>query len=1073
MTAAEFKKKWSRYQGKEMSGYSEHFNDLCRLLGQPTPAEADPSGSDTFCFQKRVVKDAELFDLQETPEAGEPAERGFADVWKKGCFAWEYKGKKKNLDEAYRQLLRYRESLLNPPLLVVCDFDRYIVKTNFNGTVQEVHEFTNDQIGRPENLHLLRALFEDPEFLRPQRTTDSITEALAGRIAEVAMSLQKRASAELADARSLAEMNFAQRKNLRIARFLNRIVFCMFAQHTRLLPEGLFTEILKTAVDDPAHFAETLEDLFKVMAKGGNFGQYKIRHFNGHLFEDSTVFELAEAELRILGDAAEADWQFIQPSIMGTLFQRALDESQRAQLGAHYTSEADVKTLVEPVLMQPFRREWAKIKGELAAAYAKGKGNAAQRDRLAKFLKKLSDVTVLDPACGCGNFLYVSLQLLLGLEKEVITFATQLGFAFKPQVSVAQLKAIEINPYAFELAQVSVQIGYLQWRRDNGFDNDRSPVLQVLDGFQNEDALLVPHFRSKARTLKEAQAGEHAGDDALKFYTEREWPKCDVLVSNPPFLGGKRIRRELGGAYVEALFQNLGERVPPEADLCCYWFEKARRQIEQCKCKRAGLLATQGIRGGANREVLKRIKNTGDIFFAESDRPWILAGANVHVSMVGFDDGTEKSRLLNGQPAPTIHSNLSTTIADTTTARPLRANVDVAYMGDTKGGSFDIPENTSLDMLDLPNPHGRPNSDVIVPWVNGLDVTRRPRSMFILDFGLTRAEDECAKYQTPFAYVREHIRPQRVKNNRALYAKYWWRHVEARPGMLTALEKIPRFLTTIAVAKHRLFVWMESPTLPDHSLFAFGRADDYFFGVLQSRFHEVWVLKQGTRLETRPRYTPTTCFATFPFPFPTDLGATHPSPEKTKLEGETGWERTIETRFLTIREEPPPYHFAGAPPTLTPAAHRAAIAAAAKELNELRERWLNPPEWTVEKILKFPGSTNGPWKRYLDTKTVDPKTGVGMVRYPRLEARDAACAAKLKKRTLTNLYNERPAWLDLAHKKLDAAVAAAYGFPADLSDEQILERLLALNLERAAEEAKATSQARRKSQREKQAGEMV
>jgi type II restriction/modification system DNA methylase subunit YeeA len=578
-------------------------------------------------------------------------------------------------------------------------------------------------------------------------------------------------------------------------------------------------------------------------------------------------------------------------------------------------------------------------------------------------------------------------------------------------------------------------------------------------------------FRNKPKTLKAAQAVEHKSDDALKFYTEREWPKCDVIVSNPPFLGGKLIRRELGDAYVNSLFENLDQRVPPEADLCCYWFEKSRQQIERGKCKRAGLLATQGIRGGANREVLKRIKETGDIFFAESDRPWILAGANVHVSMVGFDDGTENNRFLNGKDAPAIHSNLSATVADSTTAASLRANFDLVYMGDTKGGAFDINEEQALEMLEQPTPHGAPNSDVILPWVNGLDVTRRPRNMFILDFGLKRTEEECAKYEAPFAFVSKHVRAERLGNNRALYAKYWWRHVEPRPGMLSALGQLPRFLTTIAVAKHRLFVWMEAPTLPDHSLFAFARSDDYFFGLLQSQHHGVWALRQGTRLETRPRYTPTTCFETFPFPFVDDLqnptqivgkpsaDLSHSEPDSTQAWANAG-------KYYSIGEESPPY--GGSFKSLNKS--RAAIAAAAKELNDLRERWLNPPEWTITRTLEFAGSIGGPWARYV----VKPdKNGIGTVRYPRLEPRDADCAAKLKDRTLTKLYNERPAWLDLAHRKLDAAVAAAYGFPAELSDEQIIERLLALNLDRSAQEAKVFKNKKLKAQRMKQEDELV
>ena len=1079
MTAAEFKKKWSRYMGKETSAYQSHFDDLCRLLGQPPPNEADPSGTEFFCFQKRVVKDAELFELPETPDVAEPAERGFADVWKKGCFAWEYKGKKKNLDEAYKQLLRYRESLLNPPLLVVCDFDRYIVKTNFNGTVQEVHEFTNAEIDRPENLRLLRALFSDPDYLKPQRTTAQVTRDLAVQIAEIAKSLQNRESVELADAKSRKEVNVAQKKNLRIARFLNRIVFCFFAEDTGLLPKNLFTEIAQAGIGDPKLFAETLENLFAVMATGGTFGKDKIRHFNGHLFEEASVFELTEVELRQLADAGEADWQFIEPSIMGTLFERALEPEQRSQLGAHYTSEADIKTLVEPVLMQPFRRDWSKLKGELAAAYAKGKGNAAQRERLVKFQKQLAEVTVLDPACGSGNFLYVSLQLLLGLEKEVIAFATQLGFALKPQVGVPQLKAIEINPYAYELAQVSVQIGYLQWRRDNGFDNDRTPVLQVLEGFENTDALLRVTYRKEPKNLKEAREQEQGFDSPfqLKAYHERHWPECNIIVSNPPFLGDKLMRGELGNEYVEELRKIFSGRIPGQSDLCCYWFEKARELIVDGKCQRAGLLATQGIRGGANREVLKRIKESGNIFFAVSDQDWFLDGANVHVSMVGFDNGGEDEHLLNGKKVPDINANLSTA-ADMTTSRKLSANENQSFLGSCKGGDFDVSEAEALNLLTSQgNPRQKLNSAVVKPVKNSEDLLQRPADRWIIDtadLSLTAAQ----LYKKPFAIVEARVKPHRDKNRDKWLRENWWRPQRMRPEMRNQIQPLERFLVTPTTSKHRLFVWLQHPILPDHQLIVFARDDDYFMGVLQSRFHEVWSLAQGTQLREKEsgfRYTPTTCFETFPFPLAEDLPSPVPSAGK-PTKSDFGWDAVMEKRFYPVKEDAVPYRtsqLATASRQSKITTHCDAIAEAARELNKLRERWLNPPEWTVEKILKFPGSLDGPWARYITLESVNKRTGLGLVRYPRLEPRDAACAAQLKDRTLTKLYNERPTWLDLAHRKLDAAVAAAYGFPADLTDDQILEKLLALNLERAAGEAKAAKVKKTKAQREKSEAELI
>ncbi len=449
------------------------------------------------------------------------------------------------------------------------------------------------------------------------------------------------------------------------------------------------------------------------------------------------------------------------------------------------------------------------------------------------------------------------------------------------------------------------------------------------------------------------------------------------------------------------MFKVWRKVVRPEADLCCYWFEKARAQIESGKTRRAGLLSTQSIRGGANRETLNRIKQTGDIFFGIGDRNWILDGAAVHVSMVGFDNGVETARELDGLAVARINSDLSATDADVTTSRRLAANLGIAYMGDTKGGAFDIDETQALAFLVAPNPHGKPNSDVVVPWINGLDLTRRLRNFWLIDFGVSMTLDDASCYEKPFEYLRQHVLPDRESNKRAAYRNRWWLHVEARPAMRRDLEPLTRFLCTARVSKHRLFVWIVGPTLPDSQVFAFARSDDYFLGLVHSRLHEVWARSRGTQVREREsgfRYTPTTCFETFPFPEPDE-------------------------------------------------AQRVAIAEAARDLDALRTRWLNPPEWTREDILEFPGTVDGPWSRYVHDP--DPQ-GVGTVRYPILRPKSLRDSKELATRTLTNLYNKPPAWLESAHRKLDAAVCAAYGWQASPTDDDILSRLLALNLDRRA-----------------------
>lgn len=965
MTIAEFVAKWRKVELTERSASQQHFLDLCEVFGHPKPAEADAAG-EWFTFERGATKQ----------EGG----RGWADVWKRDFFGWEYKGRHKDLRAAYTQLLQYREALENPPLLVVCDMERIRIHTNFTATVNKIYEIPLAEMDAPRNIEIMRWLFHEPERLRPGTTSEDITAEVAERLAGVAQSLR---------GRGLDPME--------VARFLDRIVFCLFAEDVGLLPRQLFSQIVGKA-RDAAHFAKLIGQLFDAMQTGGDFGLETIRHFNGNLFTDSPVLLLTDEEIRHVQAAARLDWAAVDPSVFGTLFERGLDPAKRAQLGAQYTSRADIETLIDPVVVAPLRREWADVRGAIENLLATGKAKPTGRERpptketlnrahrearalLRQFHERLAEVRVLDPACGSGNFLYVTLQKLKDLEKEVLIFAgdRELG-NFLPLVGPWQFYGIEINPYAFELAQTTVWIGYLQWVTANGFGTQGDPILRRMDNFRNMDAI-----------LDTTSDPEHP--------REPDWPAVDFIVGNPPFLGGKRLRAELGDDYVNKLFSVWKGRVPAEADLVAYWFEKARREIEESKCKRAGLLATQGIRGGANREVLKRIKETGDIFFAESDRKWILNGAAVQVSMVGFDQGVETHKVLDREEVAEINANLSSS-ADVTQARMLAEHKSIAFMGDTKGGAFDIPEEVAIEMIRAPNPHGKPNSDVIVPWVNGLDVTRRPRDMFIIDFGTQMREVDASIYEAPFESIQKNVLPQRSENKRETYRKYWWRHVEARPSMVTALSKLPRFITTLTVSKHRLFAWMQSPTLPDHQLIVFARSDDYFFGVLHSRLHEVWARAQGTQVREREsgfRYTPTTCFETFPFPEPT------PAQEE-------------------------------------------AIAEAARELDALRQRWLNPPEWTREEVLEFPGSAGGPWARYVHDAD---EHGVGTVRYPRLVARDEARAAELAKRTLTNLYNQRPAWLDLAHRKLDAAVSAAYGWEIGLTDEEILARLLALNLQRA------------------------
>ena len=940
MTPDAFIAKWRASELKERSAAQEHFIDLCRMLDEPTPADADPTG-EWYCFERGARKDT--------------GGKGWADVWKRDHFAWEYKGKHANLNVAFDQLRQYALALESPPLLIVSDMARFRIHTTWTNSVSETHEFEIGDLTDARVRNKLKWALSEPEKLRPGQTRQMLTEQAARDFAWLAQSLRARGYDPQA-----------------VAHFINRLVFCMFAEDVDLLPNNMFTRMLEHARTQPDAFVVLSRDLFAAMATGGRVGFETVAWFNGGLFDDDAVLPLTKAEIDVVLRVARLEWAEVDPSILGTLFERGLDPNKRAQLGAHYTDRDKIMAIVEPVIRRPWLAEWKMAKVEIAAWLAKADaakslaGKTRQRgqaDRLLqKFLEQLRKFTVLDPACGSGNFLYLALHALKDIEHQVQLEAEAMGFqrAF-PMIGPANVKGIEVNPYAAELARVSVWIGELQWLRDHGITGASTPILKPLNTIECRDAILTPESE------------------------EPDWPQADVVIGNPPFLGYSPMREVLGDQYTDNLRGVYRRAVPAFADLVCYWFHKAGELVSQGKIARAGLVATNSIRGGRNRVVLDQIVKQNAIFNAWSDEPWVVDGAAVRVSLICF--ASKKAGLsacLDGSDVPRINADLTAAVADLTIAKKLPRNRHTAFLGGLKKGKFEISD-LAREWLCLPtNPNGRPNTDVLKPWMNGMDVTRRPACKWVVDFGHEMSEMDAALYEAPFSHVLEHVKPDRDRNRRADLRQNWWRHDRSGQTMFKRIGALSRYIATPTLSKYRLFVWCDAGICPDHQLIVIARDDDTTLGILHSRFHEMWSLRLGTSLGATPRYTPTTTFATFPFP-----------------EG--------------LTPDIPAAEYANDP-------HAIAIAETARRLVERRDHWLNPPEWVAwvdEPVASYP---------------------------KRPVPRNETVADKLKARTLTNLYNERPQWLANAHAALDAAVAAAYGWPADISDDAALRELLALNL---------------------------
>ena len=920
MHPSEFATKWHALAPRttEIAAYQEHWRDLCALLGEPTPS-SDATGQH-YAFEKPVRKVG-------TGEAGR------ADVFLRDRFIVEYKGHGKDLGRAMQQAFLYARELGNPPLIMASDLVRFNIATNFTGSVPRNLSLTLDDVARDATLDdfdgltalgALQAMFHEPDRLHPRHLRERVTRAATAQVGAVARELRARG----ADARQ-------------VAHFLMRLVFAMFSEDVGMLDRGLLTKVLERSRSHPERSRGYFQELFTAMQHGGEFWGHDIRHFNGGLFDSGLALELTQPDADALLQAAKLDWSNVEPAIFGTLFENSLEAVERGRLGAHYTSVSDILRITEPVLMEPLRREWqdVKVRAEALTRTKRGKGEAITA--LQDFQTRLASLAVLDPACGSGNFLVVALGQLLDLEHEVRELGRELGagpFAMPPRVHPQQMRGIEIEPFAHELASVSTWISYIQWKKAHGGQWE-SPVLRSLANIENRDALLTPDGQ------------------------EAQWPEAEFIMGNPPFVGGKKLRTKLGDAQVERLFRAYDGRVPREADLVTYWPEKARAALAAGTTRHAGFVTTQAIRTGANRAVLEQILATGRIHTAWPNEPWLQDGADVRVSLFAFDASESGNAHLGGVPVPAINASLSAQV-DTRTARPLHENAGLMFMGTTKVGPFDIPATLARMWLDQPNPAGISNSDVVRPWANGSDIVRRPSDRWIIDFGVM-PELQARQYVAPFAYVEAHVRPERVNNNRAAYRERWWQHAEARPALRAAVVGLQRLLLTPRVAKHRIWAWGAAGTVPDSRLFAVARDDAFTFGVLQSRVHEIWSLANSAAhgVGNDPTYVAKTCFDPFPFPHLT-------SEQRQVIDTWADYVTSMRGHLLTLSDKA----------TLTGIYN------------------------DVERLRAVP---------------------------------DAAHPASA---------------LVVAHDRLNAAVAAAYGWAWPLTDDEILARLLALNLERSAAE---------------------
>ncbi len=1045
--------RWSISGGAERANYALFLSELCDLLDVPRPEPTQQQDDDNaYVFERRVVFI--------NPDGSESF--GRIDLYKRGCFVLETKQgiekqdeeqllsdaakerKKRRLKghgkrgtsawndtllrargqaEQYARALTGKES--RPPFLVVVDvghtIDLYAEFTQTGGTYvafpdPQTNRIKLDQLSDPKIREHLRALWLDPLSLDPARRSAKVAREIAAKLAQLAKSFE----AEKHDPQDVAQ-------------FLMRCLFTMFAEDVGLLPKHGFRDMLK-ALDDPALFKPMAEDLWRQMNVGGFSAHFrkKLLQFNGGLFADPSALPINHDQLDLLIEASGKEWSDVEPAIFGTLLERALSTTERHKLGAHYTPRAYVERLVMPTVIEPIRKEWDGVCAAAILHAQQGNRDAAVKE-LEAFHDRLCEIRVLDPACGSGNFLYVTLEHLKRIEGEV--FSTYQSIAERQTllesghtVDPHQLLGIEVNPRAAAIADIVLWIGYLQWHfRTRGNVNPPQPVIKNFKNIECRDALLMwtsreplldekgkPVTHWDGRTTKtHPVTGEEVPDETFREISYKyvnpkkaEWPKANYVVGNPPFIGNKKMRFALGDGYVDAI-RSAHDDVPGSLDFVMYWWNHAANLVRSDRIHRFGFITTNSITQSNTRTFLDtRLngKSCVSLLFAIADHPWVEAsdGASVRIAMtvggpagqfgtVGeiidecAQDDDSKAVELSYSCGP-INSNLAIGTSFTAVA-PLQANRDICNQGVKLVGQGFLLKKSEIKQL------GLENSRVIFPFLTNKDLVQRNRELFAIDlYGMSDVEAR-NRFPGECQRVYDTVRPARLSNRDAQRRRDWWLFGRSNERMRASRKNLNRFIITPEVAKHRPFCFVENSTVPDASLYVFGTDDALFLGILSSAVHRIWALKMGGVLEDRPRYQNGPCFLPFPFP-----DATEPQKSRIRELGEQ-----LDAHRKRQQAQHPKLTMTGMYNVLEKLRAADSVGQAVPDRVE-RKRQAKP-----------------------DLIALTPKE------------------QEIHEQGLVSVLRQ-------IHDDLDAAVADAYGWPADLSDDEILARLVALNHQRAEEE---------------------